>query len=270
MLKNGQGRRSCHNGTTKLSDKFLSDLQSPFFPDPQAPLMDPRTQAQEVASKIEAELKRTGLKPGWRLPPEEQLATSHGVSRGVLRAALAILRERGILVSRRGGGTFMSSLDAAEVTAPLAEYAKRTALARTFDELMDLRILIEGECARALANSHGKEAFNRLEDAFAVMRRCSDAPKEFALADYEFHRVLVRESGNALFHAILEALRGVFEEYSMHAHTAILGRRDRTIAEHEAILDAIRSGDADAAAHLASAHVRRAKSSMIAAREKAP
>ncbi len=231
--------------------------------------LSPSESAAAVAVAIEAELARTGLKPGWRLPSEERLAAMHGVSRGVVRAALAGLRERGVLTSRRGGGTFVNSGDASAVAQALRGYAGVTQTDKAFGELLELRMLIEAECARALAAQHRKEALNRMDDAYAAMRRCRDEPIAFAKADFEFHRALVRESGNALFHAIMEALGGVFDDYSRHSHTAIGGRRDRTLAEHEAILEAIRAGDGDAAAHLAAAHIRRAKSTLDATRTRA-
>lgn len=225
--------------------------------------------ATSVAAAIEAELARTGLKPGWRLPSEERLAEMHKVSRGVVRAALAGLRERGVLTSRRGGGTYVNSGDASSVAQALRGYARMTQTDKAFGELLELRMLIESECARALAARQRKEALNRMDDAFAAMRRSRGDSIAFARADFEFHRVLVQESGNALFHAIMEALGGVFEDYSKHSHTAIGDRRDRTLAEHEAILEAIRAGDADAAAHLAAAHIRRAKSTLEATRTRA-
>lgn len=229
--------------------------------------MTPNDDVQELAAKLEAELKRYGLQPGWRLPSEERLAQMHGVSRGVIRSAISLLRERGVVASRRGGGTFVNPLDADAVASVLSGYAARTEADKAFDELLHLRMLVEGECARELAKKRRKEALIRLQESFDRMKSSLNSPVAFAKADLEFHRTLVNESGNALFRAIMQALSGIFESYSKHSH-AVVDRRPRVLAEHEAILEAVLQGDSDAAANLMSAHIQRAKANLLADHKK--
>jgi DNA-binding FadR family transcriptional regulator len=230
--------------------------------------MIPTEEAYAIARKLEDEIARYGLQPGWRLPPEESLAQMHGVSRGVIRSAISILRERGLVASRRGGGTFVASVDVDAVAVALRGYVGRTETDKAFDELLHLRMLVEGECARELATKRRKEALTRLQESFDAMKRGMDSPAGFAKADFEFHRTMVNESGNGIFRAIMSALSGILEDYSKHSHTIVPDRRVRVLAEHEAILEAIQQGDGEAAAHLASAHVQRAKASLKAVRAK--
>lgn len=221
-----------------------------------------------LAKKLEDEITRYGLQSGWRLPPEESLAQMHGVSRGTIRAAIGILRERGLVASRRGGGTFVASVDVDAVAGALRGYVGRTETDKAFDELLHLRMLVEAECARELATKRRKEALTRLQESFDAMRRNMDSPAGFAKADFDFHRTMVNESGNGIFRAIMSALSGILEDYSKHSHTVVADRRSRVLSEHEAILEAILQGDGEAAAHLASAHVQRAKAALKAVRAK--
>lgn len=225
--------------------------------------------AQELARRLEEEIARYDLQAGWRLPSEESLAQMHGVSRGTIRTAIAILRDKGRVSSRRGGGTFVSGSEADAVAGALRGYAASTEPERAFEELLKLRVLIEGECARELATRRRKEATLRLQESFQAMKRTLDSPAGFAKADFEFHRTLVNESGNGIFRSIMFALAGIFEDYAKHSHTVVADRRLRVLAEHEAILEAIQQGDADAAGQLAAAHVQRAKASLLATRAKA-
>jgi DNA-binding FadR family transcriptional regulator len=222
-----------------------------------------------LAQKLEDEITRYGLQSGWRLPSEEKLALMHGVNRGAIRAAIAVLRERGLVASRRGGGTFVASPDIDTVAGALRGYVGRTETDKAFDELLHLRTLVEGECARELATKRRKEALTRLQESYAEMVRRVEQPAAFAKADFNFHRVLVNESGNGIFRAIMSALSGVFEDYARHSHTVVGDRRARVLSEHEAILEAIQQGDGDAAAHLASAHIQRSKAALKAVRAKA-
>jgi hypothetical protein len=70
----------------------------------------PRRLSDEVASRVRALIEEQQLEAGMKLPAERQLAAQLGVSRNSLREALATLVSEGVLISRRGGGTFAGSM----------------------------------------------------------------------------------------------------------------------------------------------------------------
>ncbi|MBE3000129.1 winged helix-turn-helix transcriptional regulator [Nocardiopsis sp. HNM0947] len=61
-----------------------------------------------VADHISAAVDTGKLRPGSRLPPERELAESYGVSYMTVRRAMKELRERGVVVSVHGKGTFIA------------------------------------------------------------------------------------------------------------------------------------------------------------------
>lgn len=67
----------------------------------------PKRLADDVARRVRALIEEQQLEAGMRLPAERQLAAQLGVSRNSLREALAMLVNEGVLLSRRGGGTFV-------------------------------------------------------------------------------------------------------------------------------------------------------------------
>ena len=67
----------------------------------------PKRLADDVACRVRALIEEQQLEAGMRLPAERQLAAQLGVSRNSLREALAMLVNEGVLLSRRGGGTFV-------------------------------------------------------------------------------------------------------------------------------------------------------------------
>ncbi len=67
----------------------------------------PRRLSDEIATRVRALIEEQQLEAGMRLPAERQLAAQLGVSRNSLREALATLVSEGVLLSRRGGGTFV-------------------------------------------------------------------------------------------------------------------------------------------------------------------
>jgi GntR family transcriptional regulator len=61
-----------------------------------------------VADYLAAQVADGALKPGQRLPSERQLAESYGVAYMTVRRAMKELRERGVVVSVHGKGTFVA------------------------------------------------------------------------------------------------------------------------------------------------------------------
>ena len=69
-------------------------------------------------AQLETLLLEGSFRPGDRLPPERQLAEQLGVSRPSLREAIQKLAARGLVMSRQGGGTFVTERLDAVFTEP--------------------------------------------------------------------------------------------------------------------------------------------------------
>jgi GntR family transcriptional regulator len=69
--------------------------------------LDPRPLYVQLADAIADEIERGSLAPGQVLPSEPYLMQTHDVSRGTVRAAMRELRERGLIVTRPGKGSFV-------------------------------------------------------------------------------------------------------------------------------------------------------------------
>lgn len=74
----------------------------PFEPDPLRHIY------VQVADHIAARIEAGELKPGARLPPEREMAAEYGVAYHTIRRAMAVLRERGLIVTLMGHGTFVA------------------------------------------------------------------------------------------------------------------------------------------------------------------
>lgn len=62
----------------------------------------------QVADHLAGRIGRGELAPGSRLPPERELAILYGVSYDTVRRATAVLRERGLIVTVHGRGTYVA------------------------------------------------------------------------------------------------------------------------------------------------------------------
>jgi GntR family transcriptional regulator len=78
----------------------MSDLAAPGGTDADLVYM-------RVAEDIAARIQSGELAPGTRLRSERELAEHYGYSYGSIRSAMKVLRERGLIVTRHGRGTFV-------------------------------------------------------------------------------------------------------------------------------------------------------------------
>jgi GntR family phosphonate transport system transcriptional regulator len=71
--------------------------------------MSPPTQSEytRLADLIAAGIKAQNLRTGARLPTQQKIAQTHGVSRHIVRRALDLLEQRGVLGGRQGSGTYV-------------------------------------------------------------------------------------------------------------------------------------------------------------------
>lgn len=79
---------------------------------PWAPVPD-RLLYEQVAGHLAARMQAGELEPGRRLPPERDLAAEYGVAYHTIRNAMRVLRERGLIVTIHGRGTFVAARDEA-------------------------------------------------------------------------------------------------------------------------------------------------------------
>src|SRR5688572_16376768 len=94
----------------------------------------------QIANRIVELIAERRLRPGERLPPERELATTMGVSRSSLREALRALSMIGVTEMRHGHGTYVTALEPATMMRPLGLVL---ALSDTgFEELFEARKLV--------------------------------------------------------------------------------------------------------------------------------
>jgi len=66
---------------------------------------------EQVAEHIAARIEAGELEPGRKLPPERELASEYGVAYNTMRSAMQVLRDRGLIVTMQGRGTYVAEHD---------------------------------------------------------------------------------------------------------------------------------------------------------------
>jgi DNA-binding FadR family transcriptional regulator len=199
-----------------------------------------------IAAEIAREIQESKLGPGDRLPTEHILAKTFGVSRSVVREAIAQLRNEGFVETRQGVGAFVT-----DPRQRLSIRIERSSLndPENFRDLFQLRIPLEIEAAGLAALHHTPEHLARLDAALDGMKNATDWSRDGVAADLDFHRTLAEATQNEYFLMFLgfiaERISSAINiAFSRHVFGDIL---EITIAEHVVIRDAIASRDAVAA-----------------------
>jgi len=207
---------------------------------------------EEVADRVRVLILDGTFPSGQPLPPERLLAERFGVSRGSIRDALRILELVGLLETRHGQGTFPRELTVERLVAPLASVmAYRQDMK---DELMDVRRMFEPAVARAAAERATEEDVADLQRIIDTQRRKLKTGQSAIVEDSAFHATLARCTRNRVVVSIMAILNDLLVE-SRAQSLRQKGRPARSVDGHEAVVDALRRRDPDAAAQAMSRHI---------------
>ncbi|RVD61223.1 FadR family transcriptional regulator [Mesorhizobium sp. M2D.F.Ca.ET.185.01.1.1] len=212
-----------------------------------------------VASSISREIAQGRLKPGDQLPTEQALATTFGVSRNVVREAIARLRSEGRIWSQQGRGAFVA--DAANATVLTIDY-ETLQRADSFRNLFELRGVLEVQIAALAASRRSDADIAAMEQALDGMRTAPYGSVAWLKNDLGFHRAVAEATQNPYMGQFL-----VFVSERVRESILAAGNQQKsddmartTLGEHERILAAIKAGDAKGASAAMTRHLAGAAS----------
>lgn len=208
-----------------------------------------------VVASLQTWLRGGALPPGSRLPSEHDLAGQLGVSRPVLREALAQLKASGLVESRRGSGLYTSQ-DPHPTTLRISRWE-----AGSLDnvrQIFELRSHLEAGAAEIAAVRRTDTDVAEIEKAMALQRA---ATRDGVAEDLAFHFAVARASHNDYFLRVLELLSGFLAaamKPSPEEEGNFLARKQAVEAEHGPIVEAIRVRDPAGARAAMRAHLESA------------
>jgi DNA-binding FadR family transcriptional regulator len=212
---------------------------------------------------LEEQIRNGVLRPGDRLPSETELEKGFGVSRTVVREGLQALKSRGMLESRRGSGTYVAMPSRELIGKSLSLYATLQRDGVRYLELMDLRILVETEAARLLADRGGGLA--PVKAQLRVMEKNLNHTERFADADIDFHLAIIKASGHSLFYVVAEGLLTATSlSFARSTHGLDPSQSARALREHQEIFKALEKRDSTAAAKAMLSHLKNSRKNLLA------
>lgn len=212
---------------------------------------------QQVQSQLLSAITSGHYEPGSLLPSERELCEMFGVSRVSVREALAGLAATGLIEIQQGKGVFVRPRVDDEFAGPFALYIEMHRDQLT--ELLQVRGALDGLAASQAALHCDDAARERIQHAFDAFRdeAQGDAdPQALTELDVAFHRAIADAGKGTLLPQLLTELNQLLIE-SRHILFARPGQPERSVSDHEEILEAIIAADEVSARHRASDHVQK-------------
>lgn len=197
-----------------------------------------------------------------RLPSERDLAIEFEVSRPVVRAALARLREAGLVESIKGSGSIVLR----EPASPLRMTNTGTRI-RDLQRCFEFRLLVEGEAAYLAARRATPSLLDEIRQDLDSMAEALERGEAKRGDSFDFHRGIARASDNAYYLSALDLFskEPAFQIYlhrsvglpSAAAHVA------KAADEHRQIFELVARGEAEEARIAMCGHIERARDNFM-------
>jgi DNA-binding FadR family transcriptional regulator len=220
----------------------------------------PTNLAKAVTAELVQRIVRGQHSPGALLPPEPALCEAFSVSRTVIREAVKILQEKGLVQIRQGAGTMVqpstawNMLDELVLAAIVAEDESLAIL----DDLVVTRRLLESDMAHVAALLATPDVVDQLRALVDRMDELVDDHVTYHEHDRAFHDTVMQTSGNRLARAVVRSLE------SQVINTArYMGKTERALCVasnrgHRRIYERIADHDPDGAADAMFTHITEA------------
>lgn len=206
------------------------------------PEIRPSSYADQVYGHVLQDILKGTFPPGSKLPSESDLCDRFGVSRPVIRDALARLRLDGLVEARRGSGTYVLSAP----SRSLPDLADLTDISR-FLRYQELRLCVEGTAAALAAERRTDKAMSDILEAHEQFSSQVVRGLFLPESDRRFHLSIAEATGNEFFSMALEgpnvSLSNFMNVSLSLTRSGSPARARKVIGEHADIVDAIRNKD---------------------------
>lgn len=217
-----------------------------------------------VVEQLAHQVRSGAVAPGSRLPPESELCRLFGVSRTVVREAVAQLKAEELVETRRGRGLYVRN--SGPVPGVLRLQAPEGDAAQIAFELLEFRAGLETESARLAASRRTPADVKALQRAFARLTAVQGRGRSGSDDDLAFHLAIARASRNTYIVQVLEFLSGALRVAISTSRELDLKRVESLAdahAEHTAIFNAIVAADAEAAVRAMRSHLEAGRNRLL-------
>jgi GntR family transcriptional repressor for pyruvate dehydrogenase complex len=191
-----------------------------------------------------------------------------GVSRTVIREAIRVLSDRGLVRARSGCGTYVQELSPRDAAASIELFLKLKNGPRSFRDVYEVRRMIEAEAAGLAAQRATAADHQAMADAIEGMQAHQDDPEQYTQYDVAFHSAVVAATHNELLSVLLSPISDLLLEV-VRVSLDVTNAAEQGLTFHRQVLEHIRAGDAAGARQYMREHIEHAHRLVQAAQHNA-
>lgn len=218
--------------------------------------------AEGIATILRERVASGDLQPGDKLPTENELARTHGVSRTVVREAIAALRADGLVTARQGSGAYVSDAGSVLQRPSLLNFDPKKL--SSIIEVLELRAAVETEAAALAAERSSPAELAKIKECHEAMARAVTSGEQAESQDFVLHLAIAESTHNRHF---VEFFRFLGSRTIPRAQAAVRGDTPGEaesylkgiLGEHSDIVDAISARNSEAARSAMRAHLKRSQ-----------
>lgn len=187
-----------------------------------------------------------------KLPAEHELAERFSVSKAVIREALTVLKDRGLVQSRNGDGSYVSRPNTETVAKAVSRIIETSCI--NDENLHETRLVLETATVRLAAANARPDDIARLEATIDAMADLGMPYDDWLAVDIDFHVAMAKAGGNDLLKMFVEMMMLLLKKYMLKG---LYSNYDQTctLNEHREIVRAIRTGKPDLCERAVRSHI---------------
>ena len=217
-------------------------------------LQRPRGLPSLIAQQLRNSIASGHFAPGEKLPTQAVMGDMYGVSRSVIREAISLLKSDGLVISHQGLGQFVNP-EGSSVFRLDADFDDSDNLAA----LIEFLVSIESSAAMYAAKRRTQSDLDAIAAALEALARAVQDRRDGISEDVEFHQAILRATHNEYFinfgHFLENRVRGLIRTARTNTASQAEELMEEVQQEHEAIYQAIRANDGEAARLTAERHL---------------
>ncbi|MFC1509042.1 FadR/GntR family transcriptional regulator [Candidatus Omnitrophota bacterium] len=210
-------------------------------------------QSTYLAQRIREYIKGKGLQPGDRLPTHKSLCLEFNVGIRLLREAMSILREQGIIETRYRGGTVVCSPGIENITENIQWHLNNTEF--KLENIQKARATIESAIVVESARKRTARDMLVMLDAIEMMEAEGKPTLSFLEADEMFHMAILAASHNPVLLLFGQLIHSQFKYVINHNYMPTIDHYHESVKEHKKIYSFIEMQEAEAARNFMYMHI---------------
>jgi DNA-binding FadR family transcriptional regulator len=215
-----------------------------------------RNLSEQIADHLEQEILSPKYDLNDKLPSEQALSEEYQVSRPVIREALKLLTERGLVIQKNGNGAFVSKPDVKSIYKSFSRIISMDKIDSI--EIHPIRLALEVESAGLASQNFKDDDVEELETILTKTENLNLSIMDRVKLDREFHTLIAKASGNRLLYMFISILMSLLNNY-LAKGVVIQGGIEDGINRHRILLNAVKSRDSKIARKAMLDHLTQSK-----------